>query len=87
MSRKQEFAVSKAHYAFTILKMHENVKSPIINTKIVESKWQDNMINYASLSIILPNMKANRPMTSEKLHSQSEEGGTNRQTKKPKKLQ
>ena len=40
------------------------------STKIVDSKWQDNMINYISWTIILPNMKAIRPTISEELHSQ-----------------
>jgi hypothetical protein len=30
----------------TKLKLHENLKSPITPTKIVESKWRYNMINY-----------------------------------------
>jgi hypothetical protein len=34
--------------SITVLKKHENVKSPISLTKIVESKWWDNMINYTS---------------------------------------
>jgi hypothetical protein len=29
----------------TILKLHENLKSPITPTKIVESKWWDYRIN------------------------------------------
>jgi hypothetical protein len=33
-------------YRTTILKMHEKVKSPITPTKFVESKWQNNMLNY-----------------------------------------
>jgi hypothetical protein len=40
------------------------------STKIVDSKWQDSMINYISWTIILPNMKAIRPTISEELHSQ-----------------
>ena len=52
-------------------------ENPIAPTKIIESKWQDNMINYKSWPIIKPNMKAMGPTTSEKLHSLSEEGETN----------
>ena len=52
--------------------MHENVKSLITPTKSVKSKWRDNMINYTSWLIILPNMKAVGPTTSEELHSQNE---------------
>jgi hypothetical protein len=29
-----------------ILKMHKNVKVPLLIKKIVESKWKDNIINY-----------------------------------------
>ena len=58
--------------SITILKMHENVQSLITPTKSVKSKWRDNMINYTSWLIILPNMKAVGPTTSEELHSQNE---------------
>jgi len=34
--------------SITTLKMHEKFKSPITLTKIVESKWWYNMINYTS---------------------------------------
>lgn len=50
--------------------------------KIVESKWWENMINYTSRPIILPNMKAIRPTNSEELHSQSEAGPMNKLTYK-----
>jgi hypothetical protein len=35
----------------TILKLYENLKSPITPTKIVESKWQDYRINQSSYQI------------------------------------
>ena len=51
--------------------MHENVGSPIIPTKIVESKWWYNMINYTSWPNIQQlNIKAFRPTSSEELRSQ-----------------
>jgi len=56
------------------------MKMTIIPTKIIESKWWDNMINYTSWLIILPNMKTIGPMTSEKSHSQNEVGRTNKWT-------
>jgi hypothetical protein len=56
-------------------------KSPITPAKIIESKCQDNMINYTSWLIILPDMKAIGPMTSEELHSQREVGWTHEQRK------
>jgi hypothetical protein len=37
--------------SITVLKKHE--KSPISLTKIVESKWWDDMINYTSTPITL----------------------------------
>ena len=41
--------------------MHDNV-SAITPTKIVDSKWQDNKMNYTSWPIILPNMKDIAPI-------------------------
>ena len=55
----------------TILKMQENVKSPITPTKIVESKWWYDMINYTSWSMFLPNRKSFGSMSSEEFYSQS----------------
>jgi len=55
--------------------------SPITPAKIIESKCQDNMINYTSWLIILPDRRAIIPMTSEELHSQSEVGRTHEQRK------
>ena len=46
----------------TILKLYENLKSPITPTKIVESKWRDYRINQSWWPIILPNMKGTRLM-------------------------
>ena len=57
--------------------MHENAnakKSPITLTKIVESKWQENMINGQSSHQIrkLPDLR--------ELHPQSDAGQTNKKT-------
>lgn len=40
----------------TIIENAWTRSSPITPTKIVKSKWQDNMINFTSWTIILPNI-------------------------------
>jgi hypothetical protein len=59
---------------------------PKFSTKFTVSREHyapsNNMVNYTSWPIILPNMKAIWSMTSEELHSQSEVGRTNKQTNK-----
>ena len=44
----------------TLLKLHENLKSPTTPTNIAESKWRDYRINQSWWPIILPNMKGIR---------------------------
>jgi hypothetical protein len=53
--KKQESSVSKGHYAPTLYIQYNYAEnawicwSPITPTKIVESQWQDNMINCTSI--------------------------------------